>query len=93
MPLALGETVKPLKTQDQIQYTRSLDFPLCISRWVLLNMNYHEAHHYAPNLPCYFLDQLSINNKNLTNGKTWYNKAKTLPALEYIFNTQTERDF
>jgi acyl-lipid omega-6 desaturase (Delta-12 desaturase) len=93
MPLAEGNQVKPMRTYDQVQYTRSLDFPTWISRWVLLNVNLHEAHHQAPTLPCYFLDQYRIENKHLTPAFTWYIRAKNLPAKDYIFSTKADCEF
>jgi len=86
MPVSSNEDVSPLKCSEQHQYTRSLLLPKFISKWVLFNFNYHEAHHHHPARPCYFLYKNS-EHKNAKPILSWVYNVKKIPATQFIFST------
>ena len=91
MPLAAGESVRPISCRDQVQYTRSLIFPRWFARYVLLNFNYHEAHHSKPALPCYRLDGAHTSSENAFAFLPWIRHVKSMPGVDFIFRTDRAR--
>jgi omega-6 fatty acid desaturase (delta-12 desaturase) len=56
LPLHHGETQIPV--WDQFQIARTCVYPAWLSRFVVLNFNYHAEHHMYPYVPWYHLDKL-----------------------------------
>ncbi len=92
MKTSKGETVKPLKPSLQAHYSRSLIFPKFFSEYFLFNINYHEAHHQYPGIPCYFLPTVKIQSTNSYLFFPWLKKVKSMPGIDFIFNSSKVRD-
>jgi fatty acid desaturase len=56
LPYNRGETRLP--PWEQHSTARSCAYPRWISKWIVLNFNYHIEHHMYPNAPWYHLDKL-----------------------------------
>jgi len=91
MPLASGESVRPIGSREQVQYTRSLLFPRWFAHYVLLNFNYHEAHHAQPRLPCYRLAEWHAPSENAFPFLSWIRRVKAMPGVDFIFRTDPAR--
>lgn len=87
-----GKDIEPLKYADQIPYTRSLILPGWVGKYFIFNMNYHEAHHAYPGLPCYHLPDVKINNINAYPFFPWLRKVKSMPGVDFIFKSDPNRD-
>lgn len=92
MPVAAGRDVKPLAYAEQVQYSRSLLFPRWIARYVLFNFNYHEAHHARPGVPCYRLSHDAYVGGNSYPAWSWTKRVKSIPGVEFIFQTDPNRE-
>jgi acyl-lipid omega-6 desaturase (Delta-12 desaturase) len=92
MPVAGDREVKPLAYADQVQYSRSLLFPAWIARFVLLNFNYHEAHHAHPGVPCYRLSHEAFAGGNSYPAWAWIKRVKSMPGVDFIFRTDPNRE-
>jgi len=86
IPLANGNEVKPISYQEQIAFTRSFSAMPLISKYLLFNFNLHEAHHVQPGLPCYYLEDIELNNAPKSYFH-WFKNAKRLSGNDFIFNT------
>lgn len=91
MPLAAGEAVRPISGHAQVQYTRSLMFPRWFAHFVLLNFNFHEAHHARPRTPCYRLAQWHAASDNAFAFLPWIRRVKSMSGVDFIFRTNPER--
>jgi omega-6 fatty acid desaturase (delta-12 desaturase) len=87
-----GKDIKPLKFKEQVEFSRSLKFNPYFSKYVLLNFNLHEAHHAYPGLPCYYLNEINIEEKNSYNFIPWLRKVKSMQGTDFIFNSSEARD-
>lgn len=92
MPLAGSEEVEPLKYLDQGQYTRSIQLPFNIGKYIFFNFNFHEAHHAYPGLPCYFLPRMKVESQNSYKFMPWLKKVKSMNGVDYIFKSSDNRD-
>ncbi len=92
MPVAGGREVKPLPYAEQVQYSRTLLFPRWIARFVLLNFNYHEAHHAQPGVPCYRLSHEPFAGGNAYPAWRWMRRVKAMPGVDFIFRTDPHRE-
>ncbi|MBL7715803.1 MAG: fatty acid desaturase [Bdellovibrionales bacterium] len=93
MPVSNGIAVQPLKYREQAQYSRSLILPSAIGEYFYFNMNFHEAHHHYPGLPCYHLPKVQVPSKNAYPFWPWLKKVKSMPGVVFIFTTSKDRDF
>lgn len=93
MPVSGGATVEPLKYREQAQYSRSLILPAWASEYFYLNLNFHEAHHHYPGLPCYHLPKVSVPSRNAYDFWPWLKKVKKIPGTVFVFTTSKDRDF
>ena len=91
MPLASGDSVRPISGQAQVQYTRSLVFPRWFAHFLLLNFNYHEAHHAHPRTPCYRLAGWHVESENAFAFFPWIRRVKSMSGVDFIFRTNRER--
>ncbi|MCM0605938.1 MAG: fatty acid desaturase [Xanthomonadaceae bacterium] len=80
-----GDTQIPIS--EQFKIARSCVYPEWISKWIVLNFNYHIEHHMYPFVPCYHLDKLhsvlkkelgSIYNQDPSFSWTFTNRKKDL---------------
>jgi len=92
MPVAAGKKVKPLAYAEQVQYSRTLLFPRWIARFILLNFNYHEAHHAHPGVPCYRLSHDAFAGGNAYPAWAWIKRVKSMPGVDFIFRTDLNRE-
>jgi omega-6 fatty acid desaturase (delta-12 desaturase) len=86
-----GDDVKPLKHHEQPQYSRSLEFPEFISRYIMLNFNRHEAHHRYPGLPCYRLHEVHEPCENSYAFWPWLKTVKTMKGVDFVFRSSNDR--
>ncbi|MGK0367704.1 MAG: omega-6 fatty acid desaturase (delta-12 desaturase) [Thermoproteota archaeon] len=86
-----GKDVKPLRYLDQIKFSRSLIFPSFISNYLLMNVNFHEAHHAYPGLPCYHLPKMEIENVNSYTFWPWIKTVKNIPGVDFVFKSDPNR--
>ena len=86
-----GENVDPLKFVDQVPYSRSLILPSWVGKYFILNMNFHEAHHAYPGLPCYHLPKIGVINVNRYKFFPWLNKVKSMNGVDFIFKSDPNR--
>ncbi len=77
LPQYRGDTRLPIWQQYQI--SRTCIYPYWLSRWVVLNFNYHSEHHMFPDVPWYHLDKLHAEVRSLLGRD--YN---TDPYLKWI---------
>jgi fatty acid desaturase len=78
-----------IEYRDQDVYTRSLDVPKWIEKYLLFSFNQHELHHNFPSLPCYYLrpvqDQFKPNYQNTYSLWKWIMQVKSIRAEVFIF--------
>lgn len=86
--LSMGEKVKPHAPKDQVVYTRSLSFPLWISRWVLMQFDAHELHHKYPMVPGYRLHELKESMPNTHPWWRWIWRARRTRASVIMFQNR-----
>jgi acyl-lipid omega-6 desaturase (Delta-12 desaturase) len=91
MKIAGGSVVSPMPAAEQAVYSRTILFPRAISRFFLFNMNYHEAHHAKPHVPCYELEKVSHVGKNAYAFLPWIRRVKTMSGVDFIFKTSNQR--
>lgn len=92
MPVAAGQPVQPLRYSDQAQYTRSLTVPSWVAQYLLLNFNYHEAHHVEPGIPCYRLQSHSKAYPNSFPWRPWLRRVKSMTGVDFVFRSSSKRD-
>lgn len=76
-----GEKKYPL--WEQHQTARSCEYHPFISRWIVLNFNYHIEHHLYPDAPWRKLKEIQMETKNILN-----NKYKSDPQFSWIINAR-----
>ena len=74
------DVVRTKSHRLQDEFTRQLIFPEWISKYVLMNFDKHVAHHLVPHVPCYYLDQVKVNNATEMHWVDWYVRAKRIPG-------------
>lgn len=85
-----GEKVQPVPFYEQDQFTRSLDFPRPVSKWVLLYFDRHGIHHFFPNLPLYRLGSVEAPVANRIGGWTWLKTAKGVPVHRLLLENRDQ---
>ena len=92
MKTAGSDDVRPLKYQEQADYSRSLVVPNVVSRFLFLNFNHHEAHHVYPGIPCYRLHQLQDTYSNSYKLIPWLRRVKSMKGVDFVFRSSAKRD-
>ncbi len=87
IPISEGNEVKPIQYKDQVQYTRSFYVNHLFAHLFLLNFNLHEVHHAYPGIPAYYLHRINLDLPEEPAYFTWFRKAKSMKAEDYIFRT------
>lgn len=83
---------------DQHEIARSCFYPKLMTRFVLLNFNYHIEHHLYPTLPWYRLEALSqelrgrITRYNYSKGNEWILRNRRKPLEEVCTSTSSHND-
>ena len=90
MPLAAGESVRPMNTDTQVGYTRSIEFPKLVSLLMLVGFDRHEEHHRSPTTPGYELSFRESKLARTYGGFAWIRAAKKIPAATLIFSTEAK---
>ena len=85
MPVAKNRDVKLWKFKDQAQFTRSLQLPWWLGRYLFMNFNLHEAHHERPDVPCYHLEKVANRSENTEPAIDWFRRVKSQSGVGYIF--------
>jgi len=91
IPIAGEQEVKPIRYAEQIQYTRSVNVPTWVSRYIYFNFNLHELHHFQPGLPAYYLDQVDLETPNKVPFFNYLLDAKIMSGMNFIFNTSDKK--
>lgn len=83
-----------LPAWEQHVTARSCTYPLWLSKFIVLNFNYHIEHHMFPDAPWYYLDKLHTlvsedlrENYNSDPQFVWI-KENRLKSLSELFNTE-----
>ncbi len=84
--LAHGEKVAAFQFREQDQYTRSLKFPLWMSKYIFLGFNNHIVHHLIPTMPGYYLAEINLENANDEAWLDWLKKAKSINGFELLLS-------
>jgi len=84
-----GREVVPFPAGKQAAFTRSLRFPRWFARAVLLNMDCHELHHVAPQIPGVDLHRVGWQGPNETSWWPWIRQARRLPGHVFLFQDRT----
>ena len=79
-----GKKVLPIHARLQDDFTRSLEFPAWVSRFLLLGFNNHVLHHFLPSVPCYRLMRIHKRTLHQIHWYTWLKTAKRIPAQQAI---------
>lgn len=87
-----GKKVEPLKYADQAVYSRSIELPYNIGKYIVFNFNYHEAHHAYPGMPCYYLPRMDVDSHNSYAFIPWLKKVKSMEGVDFIFRSAQKKD-
>jgi fatty acid desaturase len=71
---------------EQDRFTRSLKFPIWISKWLTMSFENHIAHHLFPWVPFYKLHLIHTHTGNEVRAWDWIKKAKKTPGDVLIFD-------
>jgi fatty acid desaturase len=88
-----GEPVKPFLPFEQEVYTRSLRFPLWVSRILLLHFDAHELHHMYVNVPGYELGKIPYKTHNEVGWWQWIKESKQLSGVSFLFDDRNKTGF
>lgn len=76
---------KTVKLIDQDKYSRSVQYPKFVEKYLFYNSTMHGLHHQFPYIPLYHLHQLPHPKENLIYWKDWLYLAKRIPGHQLIF--------
>lgn len=77
-------------TFEQDRFTRSLKFPVWVSKWLTMSFENHIAHHLFPWIPFYNLYLVSTETGNEVEAWDWIKKAKSTPGDVLIFDDRNK---
>jgi fatty acid desaturase len=82
--------VLPVPVYEQELYTRTLQFPNWMGKYILLNFDAHSAHHLWPTLPCYHLGKIKVESKFDAPWLKWLYMTKKLPIDRILFSSRKD---
>lgn len=85
-----GENVRAFHCYEQGEFSRSLQYPGWISRFVLLHFDKHSEHHLLPRVPHYFLGRVREPVENPVHWIIWFRHIKALPG--HLVALEDKRD-
>ena len=85
-----GRKVRAFGAFEQETFTRSLRFPVWVSRLLLFNFDAHELHHMYPFVPGYHLRQIDYTGTNEVDWWTWLKTVKHIRAEHFLFKNQND---
>lgn len=85
-----GKNVNPFTVKEQDQFTRSLMFPVWVSKYMLLSFDKHTLHHVLPRLACYHLADVDHRFTASIHWFEWLVRAKKTPAAKLLFSNNKD---
>lgn len=81
------QSIRPIQFIHQDLYSRTVEYPKWIEKYIFLNFPKHGAHHQFPFVPMYHLDKLPKTSQNVIDWKDWLRIAKKVPGHILIFQS------
>lgn len=87
------QTVHPFEREAHGNYSRNLEFPNWIERFVFLYSNRHAVHHRYPDVPLYRYHKVSQKGIHDTHWLSWLRRSRKIPGVNLIYDHSETIDF
>jgi len=92
--LSQGENVSPIPVKEQTKYTRSVVLNKFIAKYFFYHINLHKEHHAYPQMPCYYLDKVKLEDRTHSpDVSSWIKRSRSMKGSQLIFNSHPDCDF